>query len=125
MNDKNLMRQYLLFLTPFYFTKRYAIDNNYFIIHKIDDCYGITTENKNCIIPYIISCNIITNDTIVDFSNEIRKYNTSIPLYFIIYNIINYKELRVVYRSKGLKKEKIIDLNNIDTKTFLIHNIFN
>jgi hypothetical protein len=126
LDNNYLICRYLLLLIPFYFVKYFASKYNYELIYKIDGVYGITNIKDNHIIPFIISCVVINDTSSLNISDDIRLYNSSIPLYFFINmcTLHDYKLIKLNYLIKGIKKEKEINLNNIDTKKYLIYNLF-
>lgn len=126
LDNKYLIYRYLLLLCPFYFVNYIANKYNYDLIYKIDDIYGITNVKENHIIPFIINCTVSNNESSLNISSDIHFYNSSIPLQFFINtcNIHNYHIIKLVYLNKGVKMEKEINLNNLDTSKCLIHNLF-
>jgi len=125
-NIDNSFYQYLLLLVPFYIIKLVANMTNTDIIYKVDGIYGITNIKKNHIIPFITSCTLINNDTVINLTSDIRLYNSSIPLlFFIKHNYLNsYDSIRLTYLIKSNKIEKIIKLNSIDYDNYLIYQMF-
>ena len=122
----NPIYQYCLLLIPFYFVNLIAIKYKYDIIYKRDGIYGITNIKENMIIPFITNCIVIKDENILNISSNLRIYNSSIPLHFFINNdkLLMYDILKIIYLKKGDKIEKKIMLNEIDTKNYLIYNLF-
>lgn len=124
--DNYIIYRYLLLLIPFYFLNLIANKYKYDLIYKIDGVYGITNIKENHIIPFITSCVVVNDEATLNISSEIRLYNSSIPLHFFINScdLNNYKVIKLAYLIKGVKKEKEINLNEIETKKYLIYNLF-
>jgi hypothetical protein len=127
LDNKYSIYRYLLLLCPFYFVNLITNKYNYEIIYKMDNTYNITNIDENHIIPFIQSCIAINDYSSLNISSDIRLYNSSIPLHFFINtcNLHSYNIIKLVYLNKGVKIEKEINLNNIDTKKYLIYNLFN
>jgi hypothetical protein len=126
LNDCNIIYRYLLLLIPFYFLK---ITFNLFdceLIYKIDGIYGITNIKKNHIIPFITHCVISNDDLSLNITNDIRFYNSSIPISFYINNnkINNFYKIQLVYYIKSNRNEKKIDLRDFDLNNYLIYQLF-
>ena len=120
------LKRYLLLLIPFYFLK---ITFNLFdceLIYKVDGIYGITNIKKNHIIPFITNCVVLNDDSSLNITNDIRYYNSSIPISFFINNnkINNYFKIQLVYYIKSNKNEKEIDLREINVNNYLIYQLF-
>lgn len=126
LNNNYIIYNYLLILIPFYFVKNIANIYNYDLIYKVDGIYGITNIKENHIIPFISSCIAYNNKSSLNITNDIRFYNSSIPLYFFINNnnLKNYDFIKLIYFNKSNKIEKKIEFNEIDTKKYLIYNLF-
>lgn len=126
LNDYRLIYRYLLILIPFYFVKCIANIYKYDIIYKVDGIYGITNIKDNHIIPFITSCIAYNDTSSLNISNDIRFYNSSIPLYFFINNnnLSSYNYIKLIYYYKSNKIEKKIELNKINSKDYLIYNFF-
>ena len=126
LDGNYLIYRYLLLLIPFYFVNYIANKYNYDLIYKIDGVYGITNIKENHIIPFITSCIVVNDYSISNISSNIRLYNSSIPLYFFIYtcDLDKFKTIKLVYLIKGQKIEKDININELDTKKYLIYNLF-
>ena len=136
-----LIYRYILLFIPFYFIKFIANKYNYDLIYKMDNVYGITNIKETHIIPFIISCSVsselsselssenkISSELISEnIISKIRLYNSSIPLHFFIYtnNINEYELINIVYKHKGETIKKKIKFKEIDTKKYLIYNLFN
>jgi len=126
LNGNNLIFKYLLLLIPFYFIKITFNLFNCELIYKIDGIYGITNIKKNHIIPFITNCVVSNDDSSLNITNDIRYYNSSIPISFFINNskINNYYKIQLVYYIKSNKNEKEIDLRDIDIDKNLIYQLF-
>lgn len=127
LDNKKIIYKYLLMFVPFYFIKSITSIYDYDIIYKIDNIYNITNIKENHIIPFITSCIVCSNDSLMDITKEIRYYNSSIPLCFLIYNceLFSYDTIKITYMNKGNKLYSEINLNNIDTTKFLLYKLFN
>jgi hypothetical protein len=126
LNNDRLIYRYLLLLIPFYFVKCFANIYNYDLIYRVDGIYGITNIKENHIIPFITSCIAFNETSSLNISNDIRFYNSSIPLYFFIINsnLNSYNFIKLIYFNKSSKIEKKIEFDKIDTKSYLIYNLF-
>ena len=126
LNGNYIIIKYLLLLLPFYLVKLIANLLNYEIIYRIDGIYGITNIKENHIIPFITNCTVFNNDSSLNITNDIRLYNTSIPLSFFINNnqINNYNKMTIIYNIKTNKIEKHINFNEINTNNCLIYHLF-
>jgi len=126
LNNDRLIYRYLLILFPFYFVKFIANIYKYDIIYKVDGIYGITNIKENHIIPFVNSCIAFNDKSSLNISKDIGFYNSSIPLYFFINNnnFNNYNYIKLIYYYKSKKIEKKIEFNKIDTKNYLIYNLF-
>lgn len=118
--------RYFLLLIPFYFVKLIANMYNTELIYNIDGIYGITNVKINHIIPYISNCIISDDIASLNISAIIRLYNSSIPLsFFINYNhLYKYHSIKLVYIMKGTRFEKDFNLKEIDSKKYLIYQLF-
>ena len=112
---------YLFRLIPFYFIKK-CINFNY--IYLLDNIYFSNYSNSYSIKPIFISFELSNNDEIISIKENIKKYNLSIPLWFLLYNekFENYKNFKIKFISKGtmITKEGCID----DYKNKLLEDLF-
>jgi hypothetical protein len=127
LDNQKIIYKYLLMIIPFYLIKSIANKYNYDIIYKVDNIYNITNIKENHIIPFISNCSVYSNNSVIDITKDIRYYNSSIPLCFLIYNceLFKYDTIKITYMNKGNKLYTEINLNNIDTTNFLLYNLFN
>lgn len=81
------------------------------IIYKIDDIYYITGNNNTNILPIITNFSIVTHTTTHDMTQQIKFYNSAIPINFIISqnNINNPQYIKIKYMCKGKFIEKEIN----------------
>ena len=121
----NSIYKYSLYLFPFNVIKLIANYYKYDLIYNMNGVYVVTNIKENRIIPFIMSCTIFNNNSALNISSEIRLYNSSIPLYFLIKNcnFENYDTIKIVYLHKGVNITKNIKIANIDSK-YLIYNLF-
>ena len=126
LENDYLYLKYFLLLIPFYFLKLIANRFNYELIYCIDGIYGITNIKETHIIPFITCCNMVNNQCSLNITNQIRMYNTSIPISFFINNmqINDFDRMQLVYFIKSVKTEKEINLNSIDQNNFLLYELF-
>ena len=126
LDGNYIFYRYLLILIPFYFIKLIANRYNTEIIYKVDGIYGITNIKENHIIPFITSCTAINKVATLNISQEIRLYNSSIPiLFFINYEeIYEYDSIKLTFITKGIRKEKEINLREINFNEYLIYHLF-
>ena len=126
LDGNYIFYRYLLLLIPFYFIKFIANRYNTEIIYKVDGIYGITNIKENHIIPFITSCTAINKVATLNISQEIRLYNSSIPiLFFINYEeIYEYDSIKLTFITKGIRKEKEINLREINFNEYLIYHLF-
>jgi hypothetical protein len=126
LDNQKIIYKYLLMIIPFYLIKTLANKYNYDIIYKVDNIYNITNIKENHIIPFITNCSVYSNDSVIDITKDIRYYNSSIPLCFLIYNceLFKYDTIKITYMNKGNRLYNEINLNNIDTTKFLLYNLF-
>ena len=126
LDNQKIIYKYLLMIIPFYLIKTLANKYNYDIIYKVDNIYNITNIKENHIIPFITNCSVYSNDSVIDITKDIRYYNSSIPLCFLIYNceLFSYDTIKITYMNKGNRLYNEINLNNIDTTKFLLYNLF-
>ena len=126
LENNYLFLKYFFLLIPFYFLKLIANRFNYELIYRVDGIYGITNIKETHIIPFITCCNMVNNQCSLNITNQIRMYNTSIPISFFINNmqINDFDRMQLVYFIKSVKTEKEINLNAIDKNKFLIYELF-
>ena len=126
LDGNYIFYRYLLILIPFYFIKLIANRYNTEIIYKVDGIYGITNIKENHIIPFITSCTAINEVATLNISQEIRLYNSSIPLLFFINyeEIYEYNSIKLTFITKGIRKEKEINLRDINLNEYLIYHLF-
>ena len=126
LENDYLFLRYFLLLIPFYFLKLIANRFNYELIYNVDGIYGITNIKETHIIPFITCCNMVNEQSSLNITNQIRMYNTSIPISFFINNmqINDFDKIQLVYFIKSVKTEKEINLNEIDKNKFLIYELF-
>ena len=69
---------------------------------------------------------MVNNQCSLNITNQIRMYNTSIPISFFINNmqINDFDRMQLVYFIKSVKTEKEINLNSIDQNNFLLYELF-
>lgn len=126
LENNYLFLKYFLLLIPFYFLKLIANRFNYDLIYQVDGIYGITNIKETHIIPFISCCNMVNTQCSLNITNQIRMYNTSIPISFFINNmqINDFDRMQLVYFIKTIKTEKEINLNGIDQNKFLLYELF-
>jgi hypothetical protein len=126
LDGNYIFYKYLLLLIPFYFITLIANRYNTEIIYKVDGIYGITNIKENHIIPFITSCTAINETSILNISQEIRLYNSSIPLLFFLNNqdINKYNTIKLTFITKGTRIEKDINIKEIDLNKYLIYHLF-
>lgn len=122
-NNVLLTLFYIFKFIPFFIVKKLFKLFNYQIIYEIDGIHTITDITSNHILPIILNFEL-TND---DRSNiqiiNIKYYNSSIPLIYILKNNINnYKFIRIKYLNKGRIIDKIVTIN--DVKNLKLFNLF-
>jgi hypothetical protein len=83
------------------------------IIYKVDSIYNITGVSNNYIMPIVLEFIVIKNDNSLTLSN-IKYYNSSIPLSFILINnkLFKYDKIKVKYLNKGKIKEDVLYIND-------------
>jgi len=84
----------------------YSIDNIYF--------YEDYKKNNKIINPIILSAKIVCDENEIDFLNNFKKYNFSIPINIILYNekIFNYKLIILKIFKLGKEGQINIDIKN-------------
>lgn len=102
---------YLIFLIPFIITKHILLYFNYDIIYRSDNIYTITNIHQNHILPVLLKFNV---DSTFNILNSIKYFNSSIPLYFILYKygFLNNNHIDIEYFHNGKIIKKTIIINN-------------
>ena len=128
--DKNLINfsiNYLLLFVPFTFTKIVCDTLEYDVIYSYDNIYQITNTTSTHMIPILIEFkvyNINNPNDLYDLTDQIKYYNSSLPLN--VFSILNIPEtydiIKLRYLEKGKFKDKHIRIN--DHKNSLIYKLF-
>jgi hypothetical protein len=104
---------YFIKLFPFNLIKILFNFCNINIIYEVDSIYNITGVSNNYIMPIVLDFIAIKNDYSLTLSN-IKYYNSSIPLSFILMNnkLLKYDKIKVKYLNKGKIKENVFYIND-------------
>jgi len=112
---------YLLRLIPFYFIKKIPYIR---CIYLLDNIYFSNYSNNFSIKPMFLSFELINNDEITSIKETIKKYNLSVPFWFLLFNekLESYDKFKIKFLLKGsiINKEGNID----DYKDKLIEDLF-
>jgi len=113
-------------LFPFSFIKILLNIFNIQAIYELDTIYNITNIKQHYISPMIYSFLFVKDNThIKNFTTQIKHYNTSIPLKFIIYenNLECYNNIKIKYLNNNKIISKTLDINIFINSP--IYNLFN
>lgn len=111
---KNSVFFYFLRIIPFILIKFIINLLNVKYIYLLDNIYFSNYSNSFTIKPMFLSFELIKyNDSIISIKEIIKKYNLSVPLWFLLYNekLENYDTIKIKFLLKGsiVNKEIIID----------------
>ena len=111
---KNSVVFYFLRIIPFILIKFIINLLNVKYIYLLDNIYFSNYSNSFTIKPMFLSFELIkNNDSIISIKEIIKKYNLSVPLWFLLYNekLENYDTIKIKFLLKGsiINKEIIID----------------
>ena len=112
---------YLLRLIPFFFIKNIPCIR---CIYLLDNIYFSNYSKNFSIKPMFLSFELINNDEITSIKETIKKYNLSVPFWFLLSNekLESYDKFKIKFLLKGslINKEGNVD----DYKDKLIEDLF-
>jgi hypothetical protein len=111
---KNSVVFYFFRIIPFVLIKFIINLLNVKYIYLLDNIYFSNYSNNFTIKPMFLSFELIkNNDSIISIKEIIKKYNLSVPLWFLLCNekLENYDTIKIKFLLKGsiVNKEIIID----------------
>lgn len=112
---------YILRLIPFYFIKNIPYIR---CVYLLDNIYFSNYSNNFSIKPMFLTFELINNNEITSIKETIKKYNLSVPFWFLLSNekLECYDKFKIKFLLKGsiINKEGNID----DYKDKLIEDLF-
>jgi hypothetical protein len=121
---KDSLMFYLLRLIPFYFIKNIFYFLNIKCIYLLDNIYFSNYSNNFSIKPIFLSFEILNNYETISIKETIKKYNLTVPFWFLLHNekLQKYDRFKIKFLLKGsiVIKEGSID----EYKNKLIEELF-
>jgi len=127
-NNNKLFNTYFFYtfkIIPFFLLKFLFNTFDIKYICLIDNIYFSNYGNFR-ITPILLKASVfnVDNDNKIDISDNIKNYNGTVPLWYIIENeeLNEFQKIEFTYFSKGKMLNKTFDLNKSNNK--LLHDIF-
>lgn len=122
----------LIKFIPFYITSTLLNQFNMNVIYQSDSIYNITNTKQLKILPIILKMSVSKtmpcgNLHSIDI-NDIKYYNSEIPLQFLLknHNVLDYESVDIKYMTRGKIVEKKINIAEYNNKFILcsIYSLF-